>query len=70
VDELNAWVAMTLAMTPQDYEPTDDDYLRLFALRGGCRCQVPNASPPCRACSTPITQSEAEALGLPPGNYT
>ena len=34
---------------------------RLLELRGGCRCCL---SPPCNACVDPITQEEAERIGL------
>lgn len=38
-----------------------DNSERLLDLRGGCNCCI---SPPCWPCSEPITQSEAEQLGL------
>lgn len=39
----------------------DDKLLRkLIEMRGGCRCCL---SPPCSACSEPITHEEAESLG-------
>ena len=34
----------------------------LLDNRGGCRCQDPNASPPCNNCTSPITDSEASEM--------
>ena len=34
----------------------------LLELRGGCHCTWPNAAPPCRVCTDPITVEEAIAL--------
>jgi hypothetical protein len=36
-------------------------YARLIETRGGCRCHI---SPPCFACCEPLTQVEADSLGL------
>lgn len=38
----------------------------LLELRGGCHCTWPNAAPPCRVCTDPITVEEAIALDLIP----
>lgn len=48
-------------MKLEDLELSDEDYKRLIDLRGGCRCCI---SPPCFACCEPVTQQEAELLGL------
>jgi hypothetical protein len=37
-----------------------DAYARLIEFRGGCSCHV---APPCGACSNPLTEEEAKALG-------
>lgn len=42
----------------------EDMYRRLLDLRGGCNC--PAGWPPCFACSSPLTESEAEELGYEP----
>lgn len=38
-----------------------DKQARLLEMRGGCRCCI---SPPCSACVDPVTDDEAEKLGL------
>lgn len=43
---------------------SDDDRRRLLDHRGGCMC--PSGHPPCNACCSPLTFSEAEDLGLVP----
>lgn len=40
---------------------TDGQLRRLIELRGGCRCWM---SAPCSACCDPITDEEAEELGV------
>lgn len=57
---------LKLPRTLDELEATEwwdegDNQDRLVALRGGCRCCV---CPPCSTCSDPITQDEAERLGL------
>ena len=37
-------------------------YKKLLEMRDGCRCQHPNGSPPCSACTNPITEDEVEEL--------
>jgi hypothetical protein len=39
---------------------TDEQYRELRSHRGGCSCHI---SPPCSACSNPITWGEARYLG-------
>ena len=39
---------------------SDEQIRELIAHRGGCRC---NLSPPCHACSDPLTIPEAKHLG-------
>lgn len=41
----------------------DDERVAIANLRGGCSCSV---SPPCSACCSPLTQDEADELGLIP----
>jgi hypothetical protein len=43
-------------------ELTDDQVRELVALRGGCICFTGCA--PCSRCCDPITEAEAERLGL------
>jgi len=45
-----------------DDDLLDADLRRLLDMRGGCGCGWPNAMPPCGACSSPITEDEAEYL--------
>lgn len=44
-----------------DYDLCEEDCETLIRWRGGCRCAI---SPPCLACTEPITEYEAVALGL------
>lgn len=46
-----------------DIELTDKQWKELVELRGGCSCHL---YPPCWSCSDPITQKEAELLGIVP----
>ena len=39
-----------------------DAFLKLVELRGGCTCHF-LVMPPCHACSSPLTEDEAERLG-------
>lgn len=47
------------------FEPSDEQRMRLVDSRGGCRCFISPISPPCHACTEPIT--EAEWLDLTDG---
>lgn len=49
-----------------DFGLTDTERTKLFAMRGGCRCVVPDTLMPCPACATPITDDEARQLGINP----
>lgn len=40
----------------------DEFYTRLIAIRGGCSCMNPNSSPPCLACTDPMTDPEANEI--------
>jgi len=42
-------------------ELTDEQREALVELRGGCSCHI---SPPCGACSDPITREEMELLDI------
>lgn len=42
---------------------SDEQEKELVAYRGGCSCHI---SPPCHAHSEPLTEEEAEYLGLLP----
>ena len=39
---------------------SDEQVLELVKHRGGCRCHI---SPPCNACTEPLTIPEAQCLG-------
>lgn len=45
---------------PLDRELTDNDYLRLIEMRGGCLCNV--VSPPCNRCTEPPDCDEMRQL--------
>lgn len=50
-------------MNLDDIVLTDDLRMQLIAHRGGCAC---HSRPPCGACCEPLTEDEADLLGLLP----
>lgn len=40
----------------------EEFYTRLVKIRGGCGCSNPNSSPPCWACTSEMTNIEANEI--------
>jgi hypothetical protein len=51
-----------------DEKVADDPalYRELISIRGGCPCHI---NPPCGACCSPLTMSEAVELGIWPDDF-
>lgn len=52
-------------MNVEDIELSDAQQKMLIAHRGGCTCHTLRM-PPCHACTSSLTQDEAETLGFIP----
>lgn len=49
-------------MDPDFMDLPDEFFRRLTRLRGGCRCSDPDAHPPCWACTSEMTDAEANEI--------